>query len=325
MNKDLLKERYERFNMSMEQINESINTVLTFEKHIETVIENSTINDIRKYVKYLVDNKLNQYDNFIHIARYYYYTNMQKEYIHMTKYFNTSGVLENIIDRINIYESEELKKSFLNDVSLPPLGTESENLPKYTKEFMAKMYKYFPKNSCNKILAGNNHDIPETSLTEEVDAYDKSNSLNDYLKDRHTRKVQDLQNHLDANKVWFEQVITQDAVDYVKGNQEILSGVIENEKLYITKIPYEINNFLNETDDKLKRYYACHCSFVRENILNENEHIPKEWCYCSAGFAKFPFEILLNQELDVKLLKSPIDGDFTCRFEIDLSNIDYKK
>ncbi len=108
-------------------------------------------------------------------------------------------------------------------------------------------------------------------------------------------------------------------------NQELLSGSLVGEKLYITKIPYEINSYLNEKDEKLRRYHACHCSFVRENILSGKVDIPKEWCYCSAGFAKYPFEIILNQELDVKLLKTPVDGDLICRFEIDLSNIEYKK
>ena len=75
----------------------------------------------------------------------------------------------------------------------------------------------------------------------------------------------------------------------------------------------------------MKRDYACHCSFMKENILSEEEDISKQWCYCSAGFAKYPFETILEQELEVKLLNTPLDGDFICRFEIDLSNIEYKK
>ncbi len=146
-----------------------------------------------------------------------------------------------------------------------------------------------------------------------------------YLRNRHQRKVEELTYHLENNIVWFEQIITKDAVEFVKSNQEILSGVIEDEKLYVTKIPYDIDNYLNTEDGKLKRFYACHCSFVRENILNDENDIPKEWCYCSAGFAKHPFEVILDQELEVKLIKTPIDGDYVCRFEIDLSNVEYKK
>ncbi len=50
----------------------------------------------------------------------------------------------------------------------------------------------------------------------------------------------------------------------------------------------------------------------------------KEWCYCSGGYAKYPFEIILEQDLEVKLLETPLDGDHVCRFEIDLTNVKYK-
>ena len=181
------------------------------------------------------------------------------------------------------------------------------------------------KKTCDKILAGNNHRIPSDSFITEKNHYEESPSLEHYLEDRHERKVNELQEHLDQNKVWFEQIITPEAIDLVKGNQEILSGVIKDEKLYITKIPYDINNFLNAKDDILKGYFACHCTFVRENIKNKVVDIPKEWCNCSGGFAKYPFEVILDQPLNVKLLNTPLDGDRYCRFEIDLTNIEYKK
>ena len=243
----------------------------------------------------------------------------------MTKYFNSIGVLENIIDRISIFDTLDKKDEVLKSMKLPPLGTDSIDLPKYTKEFLDKLDKYFPKEKCNKILAGNNHSIPKESFAKEKELYEKADSLEVYLKERHDRKVDELTHYYDNNLIWFEQIISKEALEYVRNNQEILSGVIENDKLYVTKIPYEIANYLNETDEKMKKYYACHCSFVRENILSEKEDISKDWCYCSAGFAKHPYETILDQELEVKLLKTPLDGDLVCRFEIDLSNVNYKK
>ena len=87
----------------------------------------------------------------------------------------------------------------------------------------------------------------------------------------------------------------------------------------------DIKNFLEVNDPILKKYYACHCTFVRENIKNNTADIPKEWCNCSGGFAKFPFEVILDQPLNVTLLNTPLDGDNYCRFEIDLTNVEYKK
>ena len=243
----------------------------------------------------------------------------------MTQYFNSLGVLQNILDRIALFETNEKQDEIIKDINLPPFGLDSNELPQYTKDFMEKLNKHLPRGNCNKILAGNNHKIPKASLEKEKEYYQNSVSLESYLKERHQRKVEELTYHLENNIVWFEQIITKEAIDFVKKNQEVLSGVIKDEKLYVTKIPYDLENYLHTKDKKLKRYYACHCTFVRENILKDNFDIPKEWCYCSAGFAKLPFEVILEKNLDIKLLQTPLNGDDVCRFEIDLSNVEYKK
>jgi len=325
MNKELFIEKYQKLNVSKVDTELYMKTIIDFEEFASKDIKDTNISDIKNYFIHLIDTNRNTYGNVIHFARYYYYIDKKEEYIHMTKYFNSLGVLENIIDRISLFESKEKQDEIIKEIQLPPFGLDSTELPKYTKEFMDKLNKHLPRVKCDKILAGNNHGIPKSSFDKEKEFYDQASSLEIYLKNRHQRKVEDLTYHLENNIVWFEQIITKEAIDFVQSNQEILSGVVENDKLYVTKIPYDLENYLNTTDDKLKRYYACHCSFVRESIFNEKDNIPKEWCYCSGGFAKYPFEVILDQDLDIKLLKTPIDGDYVCRFEIDLNGIEYKK
>lgn len=325
MNKELFKERYTRLKEEDEGIQMAIMTIEQFEKHTKKDVEDTTIEDIQHYMEYLIHTNQNKYNKVIHLARYYYYVDMKEHYIHMTTYFNSLGVLEHIVDRITLYESDKAKEYIVEDLELPPFGTDSKDLPAYTKRFMETIEKYIDQSTCNQILAGNNHRIPLSNFDKEKEFYEQSDSLEAYLKDRHNRKVEELTTYYKNNQIWFEQVITPDVIEFVKQNPEILSGVIKDDALYITKIPYDINHFLETTDDTLKRYYACHCSFVRENIKEETEDIPKEWCYCSAGFAKTPFETILGQDLDIELLSTPLDGDHLCRFKIDLSNVDYKK
>jgi len=325
MKKNIFIEKYKKFNIEEEKISEYIESIITFEKYALKDIDETTTKDIKKYVDYLISINENTYNNLIHIARYYYYINKSENYIHMTMFFNSAGVLENIINRVSIFDSKETQNSIVKDIKLPPFGTDSKELSKYTKKFMDTLNQYLSSSKCHKILAGNNHNIPKESFNEERELYLKSSSLKSYLSERHKRKIEELNHYYENNLIWFEQVISKEVIEYVMNNQEILSGVLENDKLYITKIPYDVNNFLNEEDEKLKRFYACHCSFVRENILADKEDIPKEWCYCSAGFAKHPFETILDQDLEIKLLNTPLDGDLICRFEIDLSNVNYKK
>jgi hypothetical protein len=325
MKKDLFKERYKRFKEEDEAIQMAIMTITQFEEYTDKDVEESTIEDIKNYMEHLIATNQNKYNKVIHLARYYYYVDMKEHYIHMTKYFNALGVLEHIVDRISRYEDDAVKEYVLEDLELPPFGTDSKDLPTYTKNFLETIEKYIDQSTCNKILAGNNHQIPTSSFDKEKEFYEQAPTFEAYLNGRHKRKVEELTTYYENNQIWFEQVITPDVIEFVKNNKEILSGVIQDDALYITKIPYDINHFLETEDDTLKRYYACHCSFVRENIKDQQENIPKEWCYCSAGFAKHPFETILGQELDVELLSTPLDGDHLCRFKIDLSNVDYKK
>nr|HPJ21389.1 hypothetical protein [Clostridia bacterium] len=59
--------------------------------------------------------------------------------------------------------------------------------------------------------------------------------------------------------------------------------------------------------------------FARERILDESrENVDAEGCYCSAGYAKFPFEVILGEELEVEMLDSALKGDPVCRFAITL-------
>lgn len=325
MNEALFKERYERFHEEDEAIQLSINTILAFEEFLNKDIEDATIADIKSYMNHLIDTKANKWNNVIHIARYFYYVDKKDEYIQMTKYFNSIGVLEHIIDRVGRYEGEDIKQAVLDDIELPPFGTDSSDLPDYTKRLMEVLQNHMDKSSCNKILAGNNHRIPVSSFDKEKEFYAQANTLETYLKDRHKRKVEELQEHYDNNQVWFEQIISPDVIEFVKQNPEILAGVLKEDTLYVTKIPYDINKYIATEDDIMKQYHACHCSFVKEALLDENQNIDKDWCYCSAGFAKFPFETILGQELDVKIVSTPLDGDPLCRFAIDLTEVPYKK
>jgi hypothetical protein len=325
MNRDLFIKKYKAFNESDEDIKSSVLTIEHFEDYIQKDIESATIKDIEAYMNHLIDIHKNTYDQVIHFTRYFYYVDMKDQYIHMTKYFNSLGVLENIIDRINQYESKDIQQLVISKMELPPFGTSPKDMPRYTKRFMNRLQANIDRDKCNKILAGNNHKIPDSSFSKEKEYYEQSSSLAMYLKERHERKVKELTEFYENNRIWFEQIITRDVIDFVSSNQEILSGVLKDDKIYVTKIPYDINRYLEAKTEQEKQYWACHCSFVRENILSKVEDIPKEWCYCSGGFAKRPFEVIFDQTLDVELLNTAIDGDNYCRFAIDVSGVDYKR
>lgn len=321
MNKQMLKKLYESRGYDKEDTEKAISVVIGLEEYLQTYnksLENADIDDIQKYITILIEQQNNTIENFMAIARYYYLLKKHDVYIYFTKILGGLGVIDNIKKRANKLAGKEIMGTIFKDLQEPPLGTPFEEIPHFTQELMKRIQDNVEPNIYMEILAGNNHGIPEKAMEKEKELYNKSENLEDYLKERHMRKVQELQSYCDNNTVWFEQHITQQVVDFVKSNQEILSAVKKDDKLYVTKIPYDTVSFIEASDPKMKCYHACHCPFAREAILNENIDIPSDWCYCSAGFAKFPFEIILEKELSVKVLSSALKGDDICRFEISL-------
>lgn len=327
MNTDSFVKLYKDRGYDDKTIDAAVKDLIEAEKFLKakgTSFEDCDITIIKEYINDLIKHNKNTLDTLLAAARYFYIIKNNDVYIHFTKVLGGLGVIENITKRIQMYAGKEKADAVMKDYKFPPLGTPLEDMPKFTSDLMQRLKDAFDEKLYQKILAGNNHGIPKETMQLEKEFYDNSESLDDYLKQRHQRKVEELQSYCDSQTVWFEQIITQEVVDFVAANQEILSAKREDNKLYVTKIPYDVVNYLNELDIVKKQYYACHCPFARESILAEGDTVDGEWCYCSAGFAKFPFEVIFDTELDIKLLGSPLKGHDICRFEIDMGDYTFK-
>jgi hypothetical protein len=172
--------------------------------------------------------------------------------------------------------------------------------------------------TCHCILADNHHGIPKESFARFAEIYASADSIDDFLKKLHETRVRELEEHVREGRAWFEQVITPEVVELVRGNQEMLSAVRKGDYVYMTKIPYAPMDWLMEDDPVRKRYLACHCPLAREAILMEDMDIPKDWCYCSGGFHKWMFDVLFNELTEVEVLESVLAGDSRCRFRVRL-------
>jgi hypothetical protein len=75
--------------------------------------------------------------------------------------------------------------------------------------------------------------------------------------------------------------------------------------------------YLHEKDPKKKRYYYCHCPWVREAILS-GVKISPNFCYCSAGFEKRPWDVIFDQPVKADVIESVLRGDLVCKFAIHI-------
>ena len=76
--------------------------------------------------------------------------------------------------------------------------------------------------------------------------------------------------------------------------------------------------YLNEKDEKMKKYYYCHCTWVREALKTGKVEISPTFCACSAGFYKQQWDVILDQTVRVDVLETILDGDPVCKFAVHL-------
>lgn len=227
------------------------------------------------------------------------------------------NVLANLSDHMERTLGTEKRDAIWNDLTPPDRDESPDKAPEFTGELMRRLSEEVgSEGQRKKALSGNAHGIPPEAFAGEKEFFDKADSLEAYLAGAHHRAVETLQKHADSGEIWFEQVITQEVVDFVKAHREVLGGVLRENRIYLTKIPYAPDEWLREKDEAAKRYLACHCPMAREALKGGSVEIDPLWCHCSAGFAKQKFEVLFGREVEAEVVESVFAGDDRCRFAI---------
>jgi hypothetical protein len=88
----------------------------------------------------------------------------------------------------------------------------------------------------------------------------------------------------------------------------------DGDVIYSEKSPARPTAYENaKTVDEKRRAY-CFCPLIRGGL----DEIPESFCYCGAGWPKQLWEGILEQPLQVEVVKSLTKGDDTCEFAIHL-------
>lgn len=143
-------------------------------------------------------------------------------------------------------------------------------------------------------------------------------NIDAFIKNNYKEDVESFTRLRDTGEDFYGQIITSEVYDFLFREGILTDNVRKGAELHITAFPYDMANYIKETDERKKRYYACHCPFARESILTEGMEVSKTLCYCSLGHAKVMWEAVLNVELDGEVLQSVLGGDLMCKYVIYL-------
>ena len=278
----------------------------------------ATVEDLRDYVSALIEQQRNSEERLVAIARYSYLEKRNDLYVYLAAILGGSRVITSISDRLEALAGEDVRNLVFEGIESPPLGSTSEVQSPVVQVLVSRLESTLAPELCRNVLAGNHHGISVESFTEYRDWFNCSESIDAFLVKVHEEAVKDLEQHMLEGRLWYEQEITSDVLEFVRTNQEILSAVRKKNRLFVTKIPYSPKDYLKEKDPLMKRYHACHCPLVRSSILVEDVRISPTWCYCSAGFEKLMFDVVFGEQLKVELLETVLGGDLRCRFSIEI-------
>ncbi len=304
---------------SPEQVKVAVNAVKEAVEYFEAggkKLTEASVEDFKGYVQRLMDEGRNTEETLVALARYIYFLDMKEAWIYFAAILGGRSILPSIAERLEEIAGRDAKEKVFSEVETPPLGSMPAAYCRATKSLMDALEKELSPEVYLRVLAGNHHRVNPENFARHKRWLEELGSVDAWLKKMHDEAVAELEQHLREDKVWYEQVITPEIIEYVRGSQEVLSGVREGEWIYNTKFPYSPAEYLDEKDPLMKRYYMCHCPMAREAVLAGSPEIPAEWCYCSAGYFKLRYDTAFGAETEAEVLQSVLDGSSTCRFRI---------
>ncbi len=313
------RERCAARGLGLEAVEQAVAWVRVLEAEApgpDGTLASASLSEVERHVERLVARGEVRDERLLALARYFAAAGIEAVAIRLLAYLLPVGVLPAMADRLAELEGGPVRDRVMAGVAVPPTGAPPEVYPAATAAFVRALESELGAAKARRVLCWNVHGIPAAAFAAEREAFLASASLEEWLAAFHGRKVRELERHAEDGTLWFEQRITPAVVDFVRGNQEILSAVSDGRHLWATKIPYDPDRFLASKDPLEKRRLACHCPLAASSITGTGAGVPAAWCACSAGYEKFLFDTVFGEETEAEVTESVLAGDPRCRFRI---------
>ncbi len=312
--RELLKTR----SVNEEKIEASIIIAERFEAYLAALGDKPGPQATWNFCQKLIQEKQNTYDNLLALARYGRFIKDDAIYVAILELLDGAEVQSNLYQKVGTLFGTNVRDEVFSGIGVSPLGLPPPEKPFDLFPVLDRLIGGVGYDQVELLLSACLRDLPDEYFHDDRDMYLHSSSIDEYLVKKHQGLVDELRKCQQEGRLFFSQEITDEVVQYVQERPETEAGVREGNVLYITKIPYNAKEYLAETDPIMKRFYVCHCPWVRYAIKDRNLSLNPVFCNCSAGFSKKPWELIFEQTLKVEVLESALRGDLRCRFAIHL-------
>jgi hypothetical protein len=280
--------------------------------------EPPTPDDVRAFAALLVEEELNTWHNLAAVARYGRFSNNDPVYLAALELVDGSEALDSLYEKLGQAVGEQVRDEVFAGIQIPPLGTPSSEKPRITQALMERLERLVDPETCQQVLSSGLRHLEDAWYLEERTKYAESGSIDAYLERKGRDFIAELERLRDEGELYFTQPVTDEVIQFVERHPEIRQGVREGNVLYEAKIPYMTLEYLAETDERLKRYYYCHCPWVRESLRAGEASVSPTFCLCSAGFHKKSWEVIFDGPLRAEIVETVLKGDPWCKIAIHL-------
>lgn len=289
-------------------------------KSVERDITNPNHEDFYNFATRLIDVDLNTYDNFITLL--YFGRFMQSDDIIVAAMETLDGweMFPNLSSQILEQFGQECHDTIFKGSQLPPPGTHPKLKPNYTRLFITRIVNELGRDKSVDFFKQGLRDPYPSSYVRGREKYLETKDINEVLKFKHQQLVDVLKKHLEEGSLFFTQRVTPQVIEFVEQDQSISAGIREGNTIRMKKIPYMTEDALNATDPHEQAYFTCHNPMFREALLYDKKPVDPSFCNCSGGFMKNYWEAVLEREVDVELMDSPLLGGRFCEFTIHLND-----
>jgi len=322
------KEFCEERKYSKEIVEKAIGIIKEFNSFVHETkrnIDSAKEEDVHNFAQELIVTGKNEKESFYALIRYCFFSGNEDMLIALYELIDGSDVLDNLSRELLEAVGEEKGKQILAGIDFPALGTTADKKPEIIKKVIERLEENIDEKTCHKILVSNLHGIPKESYKGQREKFLKAKNVDEYLKERNAAFVKTLEKHRDEKTLFYTQEIDDEVIKHVENNPQMEGGVRKGNIVYVEKIPYMTKQFLKETDENMKKYNYCHCSWVREALRTEEVKVPSKFCKCSAGYYKNQWDVILDQPVDVDVLETILDGNQRCLFAVHLPEEVVKK
>jgi len=309
-------------NLSSEAIKRAIAIVEGFQNFLlesdgGKTLDTATSIDVQLFSELLISQERNTFDNYLALLRYGVLVRNRALYVTSLEFLDGAEAFGNLhaklADELGVAKRDE----YFENVALPPLGTPNEKKPALVQQVLDRLEAAEPE-ACKRIIGSGLRDLQDEWFQDAKTEYAACSGLDEYLAKKSKNFIAELEKHRTEGKWWFVQEITDEVISYVRQHPIISGGIREGNVVYEAKIPYMAKEWLAEPDPQMKRYYSCHCPWVRESLRVGDVSISPMFCNCAAAFHKKPWEIIFGRSLRAEVLESVLKGDERCKFAIHL-------